>query len=567
MISAQAAAAAFRSRSAPPRGQVAVAVERREYRSGARICAIAAAALGALGAAGLAGWLSGRLVLASIRTAFIPMAPLTALAFVALALAFLRLRRRTRADVVATIAGLLVCAVGSARFIALLSDGAAFPDVEATLLPNAGLFGAVPLARISPVTAAGLAATGAAVILLATKRARWSGDAAGWLGTAVALTGCAVLLGYAYGTPLLYGGPVIPVALTTGVGLVLSGIATLAVAGPGARPLRAFTEGGARARLLRAFLPATTAAVLVASAAGHMLVFGFHANPAFAAAGSALGAVGLVGALVWRIAGTVGHAIDRAEDTRTQDRVDLEAAVAARTAELARINEELNAFTSSVSHDLRAPLRHMTGFATLLDRRCRDTLGDEGRNYARQVIDAGGRMSRLIDDLLAFARTAQAPLRTEPVDLTELVRDAIADASRDVEGRIIEWHVDTLPSVEGDRALLRQALTNLIANAVKYTRTRERARIHVGALPAAGGERVLYVRDNGVGFDMAFAGRLFGVFQRLHAADQFEGTGIGLANVRRIIQRHGGRTWAEGAVDQGATFFVSLPAHERTSIA
>ncbi|HXG72456.1 MAG TPA: ATP-binding protein [Gemmatimonadaceae bacterium] len=542
-------------------------MDARAYRWGARTCAIAAAALGALGASGLAGWLSGRLVLASLGAAFIPMAPLTALAFVSLAIAFLRLRRRTSSDIPATIAAALVCALGSARFIALLSGGTAFPDVEATLVRSPGAFGAVPLARISPVTAACLAATGAAIILLATRRRRWSGDIAGWLGTAVVLTGCTVLLGYAYGTPLLYGGSVIPVALPTGGGLVLSGIATLAVAGPLARPMRAFTQGDARARLLRAFLPATTGAVLVASATGDILTFRLHVNPALAAAVAAVAAVGVVATLVWRIAGTVGHAIDRAEETLTRARDDLEAAVAARTAELARINEELNAFASSVSHDLRAPLRHMTGFATLLERKCRDGLGDEGRNYARQVIDAGGRMSRLIDDLLAFARTAQTPIRTVLVDLTDLVRDVIDDASTGVEGRAIEWHVDPLPSVEGDRALLRQALTNLITNAVKYTRTRDQARIHIGMLPSGDGERVLYVRDNGVGFDMAYVDKLFGVFQRLHAAEQFEGTGIGLANVRRIIQRHGGRTWAEGVIDQGATFFVSLPSHERTTIA
>lgn len=518
--------------------------------------------LGAIGASALAGWLSGQLVLASGRAAFIPMAPLTALAFITLAIAFLRLRTRRGYDVSGMIAGGLVGALGSARFIALLYHGV-LPDLEATLVRDAGLFGAVPLARISPVTAACLAAAGAAVVLLAAGRARWSGDTAGWLGLAVAFTGCTVLLGYAYGTPLLYGGTVIPVALPTGVGLLLVGIAILAIAGPGASPLRSFTEGGARARLLRSFLFPITAAVLIASAAGDLLVLGLDANPAFAAALTALAVAGLVATLVWRIAGTVGQVIDRAEYTLTRARDDLESAVAARTAELARINEELNAFTSSVSHDLRAPLRHMTGFATLLERKCRADLGDEGRNYARQVIEAGGRMSLLIDDLLAFARTAQAPVRAVAIDLTGLVRDVIGDASRDAEGRAIEWQVDALPSVHGDRALLRQALGNLIANAVKYTRTRAQARIHIGTLPALDGERVLYVRDNGVGFDMAYAGKLFGVFQRLHGADQFEGTGIGLANVRRIIQRHGGRTWAEGAVDQGATFFVSLPSNER----
>lgn len=532
-----------------------------------RACTVPAALIGLLAASGLAGWVSGRLQLASIGAAFIPMAPLTAIALAAIATALLRLRRGAREDAVAVTAGMLVTAVSGARFIALLWTRTAIPDVEATLVADAGLFGAVPLGRMSPVTAAALAATGLALTLLATRRTDWKGDAAGWLGTAVLIGGCTILLGYAYGTPLLYGGSVIPVALPTGIALVLAGIATLAVAGPRARPVRAFTDQTARGGLLRAFLPATTAAVLVASAAGHMLVVDLRANPALAAAVSALAAAGIVAALVWRIAGTVGHAIDRAEDTLTRARDDLEAAVAARTAELARINEELDAFTSSVSHDLRAPLRHMTGFATLLERSCGDRLGDAGLNYARQVVTAGARMSRLIDDLLAFARTAQMPLHTTTVAVAELVRDVVAESSRDLAGRVIEWQIDPLPEVSADRALLRQALANLIGNALKYTSTRARARIHLGTAAGADGEQVLFVRDNGVGFDMAYAGKLFGVFQRLHAADQFEGTGIGLANVRRIVQRHGGRTWAEGGVDQGATFFVSLPSQGRTGTA
>jgi signal transduction histidine kinase len=532
-----------------------------------RICGAAAWLVAALGGSALAGWLSGQLVLASGLPVLIPMAPLTALAFIALAIGLLQLRRTDGGRIPAAIAGTLVFAMGMVRSIALLWTDQVFPDVEATLVRDGGLFGSVPLARISPVTAAGLAAAGAAVILLATRPARWSADVAGWLGIAVALTGCTVLLGYAYGTPLLYGGTIIPVALPTGAGLALAGIALITLAGPDARPLRAFTTGGARARLLRAFLPATTVVVLVAGAAGHLLVAGQRANPAVAAAVSALVAAILVGALVWRIAGTVGQAIDRAEDTLTRARNDLETAVRARTAELARINEELEAFTSSVSHDLRAPLRHMTGFAMLLDRTCREGLGETGRNYTRQIVEAGARMSRLIDDLLDFARTAQAPLNTAPVDVTALVNEVIAEASRGLDGRVIEWRIDALPPVVGDRALLRHALANLVANAVKYTGTRDQARIHIGTLAGAGGEQVLFVRDNGVGFDMAYAGKLFGVFQRLHAANEFEGTGIGLANVRRIIQRHGGRTWAESVVNQGATFFVSLPAEERTTAA
>jgi len=170
-------------------------------------------------------------------------------------------------------------------------------------------------------------------------------------------------------------------------------------------------------------------------------------------------------------------------------------------------------------------------------------------------------MATLIDDLLAFSRMGRASLAKRRVDLSQIVEDARAEVSTDINGRRIVWNVQPLPPVEADPALLRPVMVNLLSNAIKYTKTREEARIDIGTESRAG-EVIVFVRDNGVGFDMAYAHKLFGVFQRLHRADEFTGTGIGLANVRRIIQRHGGRTWAEGAVDGGATFYFSLPAKE-----
>ena len=241
-------------------------------------------------------------------------------------------------------------------------------------------------------------------------------------------------------------------------------------------------------------------------------------------------------------------------DARTQ----LEARVRERTDELRAINSELEAFTYSVSHDLRAPLRHITGFASLLDQHAGASLDDQGRRYLTTISGAATRMATLIDDLLAFSRMGRATLNKRRVDLSDLVREARDEVSTDIDGRRITWHVQDLPAVDADPALLRPVLVNLLSNALKYTSTRDEARIDIGAEPHED-EVVVFVRDNGVGFDMAYAHKLFGVFQRLHRADEFSGTGIGLANVRRIIQRHGGRTWAEGAVDAGATFYFSLP--------
>jgi len=206
-------------------------------------------------------------------------------------------------------------------------------------------------------------------------------------------------------------------------------------------------------------------------------------------------------------------------------------------------------------------LRHIDGFAGLLQEDASSTLSDAGRLYLATISDAAKRMSALIDDLLGFARMARADLRHARVDMSALVAEVLPEISRDAQGRNVAWAIEPLPEVWGDRALLKQVWANLLGNALKYTRHSDKAEIQVGCQPRAG-ELEFHVRDNGVGFDMRYASKLFGVFQRLHPEDQFEGTGVGLANVRRIITRHGGRTWAEGAVDRGAAFYFSLPNHE-----
>jgi signal transduction histidine kinase len=237
---------------------------------------------------------------------------------------------------------------------------------------------------------------------------------------------------------------------------------------------------------------------------------------------------------------------------------ELEGRVVERTAALEAANRELEAFAYSVSHDLRAPLRHIDGFLERLRERLGTALDAQSQHYVRNVSDAARRMGALIDDLLAFSRMARHEMSRHPVDLARLARRVIDELAPETAGRSVRWRVGDLPVVAGDRAMLQAVLANLLSNAVKFTRPREQAEIEIGCRPGQGGEVVVFVRDNGVGFDPAYAGKLFGVFQRLHRVDEFEGTGIGLANVRRIVDRHGGRTWAEGAVGQGATFCFSL---------
>lgn len=256
-----------------------------------------------------------------------------------------------------------------------------------------------------------------------------------------------------------------------------------------------------------------------------------------------------------------GH--DVTEQWRAQKVVEelagqLERRVEERTAELQEVNRELESFSYSVSHDLRAPLRHIAGFAQLLKQRVGKDLDDVALDYLQTINEAAAEGGKLVDDLLAFSRMGRAELRRTDVDLMELVHEVQRELAPELKGRQVTWHVAPLPEVEADPVLLRSAVKNLLTNAVKYSRRRDDALIEVGAA-TEGGEAHVWVKDNGVGFDMRYADKLFGVFQRLHPEEDFEGTGIGLANVRRIVTRHGGRVWAEGVPDEGATFHLTLP--------
>jgi hypothetical protein len=237
---------------------------------------------------------------------------------------------------------------------------------------------------------------------------------------------------------------------------------------------------------------------------------------------------------------------------------ELEKSVRERTAELEAANKELEAFCFSVSHDLRSPLRHIDGFANLLATQHAAQMPEEARSFLAHITTSSKRMGQLIDDLLRLSRLGRQHLSRAPVNLADMVGEVLTDLARENPGRKVEIVIGDLPGCTGDWSLLKQVFVNLLSNAYKFTREREPARIEVGSREQSG-ERVYFVRDNGAGFEMERAAKLFGVFQRLHAPEQFEGTGVGLSIVQRIIHRHGGRIWAEAELDKGAAFYFTLP--------
>jgi PAS domain S-box-containing protein len=232
--------------------------------------------------------------------------------------------------------------------------------------------------------------------------------------------------------------------------------------------------------------------------------------------------------------------------------------VRAANEKLHAANKELEAFSYSVSHDLRAPLRHIDGFVKLLDKSASSSLDERSRRYLDIIADSAHRMGALIDDLLVFSRMGRAELHHAKVDSNALIHEVRDSIQGDTQGRNIEWAIAALPQVQADAPMMRQVWANLVGNAVKYSRPRDPARIEIGC-HENGKEFIFHVADNGVGFDMQYAHKLFGVFQRLHSTEEFEGTGIGLANVQRIVLRHHGRVWAESRLNEGSTFYFAIP--------
>jgi signal transduction histidine kinase len=498
----------------------------------------------------LVGWVAGAPVLTSVVPGLVPMNPATAVAFVLAGLSLLCLRRPGAAaswQRLGRVAALIVVALALLRLGGYVGGRDVGID---TLLFHDRLL-AVPYGpnRMAPNTALCLLLIGGALALLDVRLGRGAYPTQS-LAMLTGVFGLITVSGYAYGEPgLAQVRPYLPMALNTAAAFL-----ALAAGVVAARPAQGFmalltTERPAGA-LCRRLLGATVATLLLL---GWLCFRGFEAgfyDAGLAFAGFAVVSVGILCAISWRIAVSLDETDCermRAFDVLAAQRVALEAA-----------NQDLEAFSYSVSHDLRAPLRAIDGFARILEEDHAAGLDAEGRRVLKVIRDNVTQMGRLIDDLLALGRTGRKELETTTIDMTALVAEVIAEIRCEEPLHPIRVRVAALAPAAGDPGMVRQVLANLLRNAWKFTRGRAEPAVEVTCVP--NGTEVTYaVRDNGAGFDMAHADKLFGIFQRLHRTDEFEGNGIGLALVRRIVERHGGRVWAEAAPDRGAAFYFTLP--------
>ena len=512
----------------------------------------------ALGTSVLLGWLVENRLLKSWVPGLVAMNPITAVAFLLASAAawFSLAEKRPWARSLARILVGFVLLIALLRLIGYVGpwdlgiDRVLFAvQLEAEPRPN----------RMAPNTALAFLLVGASILALNSREP--AGRRAARIGLVLILAiSLVTICGYGYTAhQLARVADSIPMALHTavGFGLLASG---LLCARPEEGIMGELTSDAVGGRIARALLPGVLGVPL---ALGWLRVAGERAGLYGTEVGVALHVtawiVVLIGLLCWQ-----ARSLNRAdaERLRNEERIaGLNRELRVRTNELEALNSELEAFSYSISHDLRAPLRSITSFSQALLEDCSDRLDAQGRDYLERVVGAGRRMALLIDDILALSRVTRKELRLEPVDLTMAAREVVDELRGGEPERLVDVQIEPGMKAVGDPQLLRVVLQNLLGNAWKFTGNTAGAQIVLETYDGGNGsvrKPVYRVRDNGAGFDMQYADKLFGVFQRLHSDTEFPGTGVGLATVQRIVHRHGGRVWAESSVGHGAAFYFSL---------
>ncbi|MGH7565765.1 MAG: sensor histidine kinase [Gemmatimonadota bacterium] len=533
---------------------VADSTDRRAKRLEASALFIAAG-VAALGVLVLLGWAVGSRTLKSGAPWVVAMNPLTAIGFILAAGSLWLSVARIDAARVRGLAA--ACAIAVVILATLRLLGYVGADLGIDRVVFSGRLDAEPIPnRIAPNTAAAFLLAGLALLGLGSK-ARGMRGATQLLALLVLAIAMVTLCGYTYQAgALVQVKHFIPMALHTAIGFAALSVGILS-ARPRIGLLADLIGDETGSRMARKLLPAVIGIPL---SLGWLRLSGERAGLYDSSTGAAIMAASwalILGALVW----WQTRVLNRADAKRTAAEREIAALnrkLRRDATEIEATNRELEAFSYSVSHDLRAPLRSITSFSQALLEDCADSLDEQGRDYLDRVVRGGRRMAELIEDMMVLSRISRSEMQVGQVDLTATAREITQELAQGQPGRDVEVDIEPGLLADGDPKLLRIMIQNLLGNAWKFTGLMPDPRIEFGTLPSENGERVFYVRDNGAGFDMEHAGRLFTPFQRLHREAEFPGTGVGLATVQRVVRRHGGKVWAQGKVAHGATFFFTI---------
>lgn len=507
----------------------------------------------------LIGWIFDITVLKSVFPDMVAMKANTALNFVLLGVSLWLVvlgKISQRNLLIAQVCAFVVVIVGGLSFSEYLFGWNLGID-QLLFKEPVGAIGTSHTGRMAPITAVNFTMLGLSLIFLDVKT-RHGYRIAQFLALVTAFTGLLGLIGYAFNVIGLYKiiSSYTQIALHTTVIFILFSLGVLSARAHDGLMV-VVTSGNAGSFIMRRILPFAIAIPVVLGwlcLEGQRLRF-YDAE--FGMAFFALIQITVLSIVIW-VNGALLNRTDIERKRAEEEIKELNEELKRRTFELESINKELEAFSYSVSHDLRAPLRAIDGFSGIILEDYSDKFDAEGKRLLNVIINNAHKMGQLIDDLLTFSRLGRQDIRSSNIDMSELAKTVFEELKTISSDRTIELNIKTLPPACGDRAMIREVFANLLSNAVKFTRTKAPAVIEVGGT-TEDEENIYCVKDNGVGFDMQYKNKLFGVFQRLHSAEEFEGTGVGLALTQQIIHRHGGRVWAEGKLNEGATFYFSLP--------